>query len=247
MSADGIMEAPKRYDAEALRDFATSLFMAAGLEQSKAAAVSDILVEADMLGHDTHGLELATRYLGDIESKSMTLSGDATVLSDRGACIAWDGRRLPGAWLVTEAMNMAFDRVAQYGTVSVAIGNGYHAGCFAAYLRRAAERELILSIHSSAPGVNSVAPFGGRGGALSPAPFAIGFPTGGDPVLIDISASITTMNMALRLSREGRQYAQPWLMDADGNPSNDPAVLQNSGTVLPAGGWTMVKRDTVGR
>ncbi|WP_342452977.1 Ldh family oxidoreductase [Pararoseomonas indoligenes] len=225
-----------RHEAGALRRFAADLFAAAGLEAPKAEAVADILVEADMLGHDTHGLELAVRYLGEIEAGSMTLSGDPEVLSDRGACLAWNGRRLPGPWLVTRAMETAFERVAQYGTVSVAIGNGHHIGCLAAYLRRAAERGLVLSIHSSAPGIATVAPFGGLRAALSPAPFSIGFPTGGDPVMIDVSASITTNNMAMRLSREGRRYDRPWLMSAEGEASDDPAVLQRGGTVLPAGG-----------
>ena len=188
--------AAARYDAGALRRFAADLFTAAGLDAPKAAAVADMLVEADMLGHDTHGLELAVRYLGEIEAGNMTTSGDPEVVSDRGACLAWNGRRLPGPWLVTRAMEVAFERVARYGTVSVAIGNGHHIGCLAAYLRRAAERGLVLSIHSSAPGIATVAPFGGLRAALSPAPFSIGFPTDGDPVMIDVSASITTNNTA---------------------------------------------------
>ena len=73
-------------------------------------------------------------------------------------------------------------------------------------------------------------------GTLSPAPFAFGFPTGGDPVMIDVSASITTNNMALRLIREGRRYERPWLMDAEGQVTEDPTVVQRGGTVLPAGG-----------
>lgn len=225
-----------RHDAAELRRFAAGLFAAAGLDGPKAAAVAEILVEADMLGHDTHGLELASRYLGDIEAGGMTPSGDPEVLSDRGACLAWNGRRLPGPWLMLRAMEIAFERVGQYGTASIAIGNGHHIGCLAAYLRRAAERGLVLSIHSSAPGIATVAPFGGLRAALSPAPFSIGFPTGSDPVMIDVSASITTNNMALRLSREGRRYERPWLMSAEGEVSDDPAVLQRGGTVLPAGG-----------
>ena len=55
-------------------------------------------------------------------------------------------------------------------------------------------------------------------------------------MLIDVSASVTTNNMAMRLAREGRRYDRPWLMDAEGTETDDPAVLQRGGTVLPAGG-----------
>ncbi|TPG44899.1 Ldh family oxidoreductase [Roseomonas nepalensis] len=206
------------------------------MDAEKAAAVAEILVEADMLGHDTHGLSLAARYLDEIEAGALAVTGEPVVVSDRGACLAWDGQRLPGPWLMVRAIDLAMERAARHGMAAVAIGNGHHIACLAAYPARATARGMVLTIHSSAPGVATVAPFGGTAGALSPAPFAMGFPTGGDPVLIDVSASITTNNMALRLAREGRRYDRPWLMDAEGQATDDPTVLQRGGTVLPAGG-----------
>lgn len=228
--------APPVYLPAELRFFAAQLLSKAGMEVDKAETVADILVEADTLGHDTHGLELVARYLSEIETGSMTTVGEPETISDRGAAITWNGLRLPGPWLMMRALEMAFGRVSRYGTISVAIGNAHHIGCQAAYLQRAARRGTALAIFSSGPGVATVAPFGGVRATLSPAPFAIGFPTGGDPVMIDVSASITTNNMAMRLAREGRHFDQPWLMDAEGNATNDPTVLQRGGTVLPAGG-----------
>ncbi|MFC0410847.1 Ldh family oxidoreductase [Roseomonas elaeocarpi] len=229
-------ETTERHPPEALRDFAARIFAAAGMEAPKAAAMAEVLVEADLLGHTTHGLALLGRYLDEIAAGHMATGGMPEVLQDRGACVSWDGKRLPGMWLATEAISLALERVGTYGTVSIAIGNAHHLGCLAAYLPRVTERGCLLSIASSAPGVATVAPFGGRQGALSPAPVAFGFPTGGDPVLIDISASVTTNNMAARLVREGRRYPHPWLLDAEGRPSDDPAVMGAGGTILPAGG-----------
>ncbi|WP_245283997.1 Ldh family oxidoreductase [Bradyrhizobium sp. Cp5.3] len=225
-----------RYSPTALRAFASGLFCAAGMDVEKAEAVADILVEADMLGHDTHGLELAARYLSEIEVGSMSLVGEPETISDRGAAIAWNGRRLPGPWLMQRALETAFARVEQHGVISLAIGNGHHIGCQAAYLQRAALRGMVLCIFSSGPGVATVAPFGGTRAALSPAPFAISIPTGRDPVMIDVSASITTNNMAMRLAKEGRRFDESWLMDAEGNFTNDPTVIERGGTILPAGG-----------
>ncbi|MFC7739025.1 Ldh family oxidoreductase [Roseomonas sp. GCM10028921] len=229
-------ETAVRHTPEALRSFAAALFTATGLEAEKAEAIAKVLVQADMLGHDTHGLALATRYLDEIAAGAMTKSGEPRVIADRGACVTWDGRRLPGPWLMTRAIDLAMERAAQHGMCGVAIGNGHHIGCLAVYPIRVAARGMVLSIHSSAPGVATVAPFGGTRAALSPAPFAIGFPTPDAPVLIDVSASVTTNNMAARLAKEGRRYDRPWLMDAEGNATDDPTVLQRGGTVLPAGG-----------
>ncbi len=226
----------KRYPAEALRAFSTSLFSAAGLEDDKADAVSRFLVEADLLGHTTHGLALAGWYLQSVADGVMTVSGAPEVISDRGPAIAWKGKRLPGAWLTSEAVKLASDRAAQYGTATVTIADSHHIGCLAAYLTLATDRGYMVSIASSSPSGAQVAPFGGTKGVYTPNPVAHGIPTPGDPILIDISASITTVNMAQRLVREGRQYEHEWLLDENGNPSRDPRVIERGGTLLPTGG-----------
>ena len=82
----------------------------------------------------------------------------------------------------------------------------------------------------------SVAPFGGTRGVFTPNPIAAGIPTDGDPILIDVSASITTNNMSSRLIAEGRKFEHQWLLDRDGKPTDDPNVLNDGGTILPAGG-----------
>lgn len=94
----------------------------------------------------------------------------------------------------------------------------------------------MVSIASSSPSGAQVAPFGGTKGVYTPNPVAHGIPTPGDPILIDISASITTVNMAQRLVREGREYEHDWLLDENGNPSRDPRVIERGGTLLPTGG-----------
>jgi len=225
-----------RYPAEALRAFANSLFSAAGLEDDKADAVSRYLVEADLLGHTTHGLALAGWYLQSVADGVMTVAGTPKVISDRGPAIAWKGKRLPGAWLTSEAVKLASDRAAQYGTATVTIADSHHIGCLAAYLTLATDRGYMVSIASSSPSGAQVAPFGGTKGVYTPNPVAHGIPTPGDPILIDISASITTVNMAQRLLREGREYEHEWLLDENGNPSRDPRVIERGGTLLPTGG-----------
>jgi L-lactate dehydrogenase len=86
--------------------------------------------------------------------------------------------------------------------------------------------------------MKSVAPFGGVSPVFTPNPFAAGIPTSGDPILLDISASYTTNGMTARLHNAGEKLAHPWVQDARGNATTDPAVLFNEpkGTLLPLGG-----------
>jgi LDH2 family malate/lactate/ureidoglycolate dehydrogenase len=227
-----------RYRAADLIRYAAELFAAAGCDGDKPATIATGLVEADLLGHTTHGLQLAPEYLRDLESGSMTPIGEPDVVADRGPAVTWDGRRLPGVWLTTKAVDLAIERAVAHGLATVVIRRSHHIGCLASFLQRATDRGLMLVIASSDPSVASVAPFGGRKAVFTPDPVAIGIPTDGEPILIDMSASITTNGMSDRLRKEGRKLPGQWALDADGRPTDDPNVLFENppGTILPTGG-----------
>ncbi len=227
-----------RYTSRALTDFAQSLLVASRMPSERARDTAEILVEADLLGHDTHGLQLLATYLQHIEDGQMRLEGEPVVLSDRGAVIAWDGQRLPGPWLVLRAMQIAAERTKTFGSCTVTIGNSHHIACLASYLKRATDQGLVMLLLTSAPSAASVAPHGGLRPVFSPSPLAIGFPTGEGPVLVDVSTSITTNGLTGRLRKEGKRLPHPWLIDENGEPSDDPAVLvaPHKGSILPLGG-----------
>ena len=227
-----------RYDAPALIAFAQSLLGSAGMPGDRAYDVADILVEADLLGHDTHGLQLLASYLQHIEAGHMSLKGEPITLADHGAVVTWDGQRLPGPWLVLRAMELATKKAKAYGSGTVTIGRSHHIACLAAYLKRATDQGLVMLLLSSAPDGASVAPHGGRRAVFSPSPIAIGFPTDAVPVLVDVSTSITTNGLTGRLRKEGKHLPHHWLIDENGEPTDDPAVLAapRKGTILPLGG-----------
>ena len=109
------------YSADALTRFADALFRGAGLNEEMARDVAEILIEGDLLGHDTHGLALAAPYLEEIEAGAMTRAGEPEILSDSGAATAWDGRMLPGPWLTRRAVRLACDRAQRHGRYGLVI------------------------------------------------------------------------------------------------------------------------------
>jgi LDH2 family malate/lactate/ureidoglycolate dehydrogenase len=230
--------ASERIPAETLRHFARTLLRAAGLDADIARVVADVLVEGDLLGHDTHGLALLAPYAKEIRNQAMATSGAPVVVSDRGASLCWDGRRLPGPWLVRTGMDALEPRAREFGSATLVIRRSHHIACLAAYLLRATERGLVMVLASSDPDVASVAPHGGTRGVFTPNPIAAGIPTSGTPYLIDISSSIVTNGLSARLHKAGRQFDHACMLDASGNPSTDPGVLAHDppGTILPLGG-----------
>lgn len=227
-----------RHDARQLQAFAQRLLEAAKLPGDKARDVAQILVEGDLMGHTTHGLQLLAPYLGELESSSMAREGVPEVVADLPAALTWDGRRLPGPWLVLRAMDEGMKRAKVYGTATIVIRRSHHIACLAAYLKRATDEGFMMLLASSDPNSASVAPFGGLDAVFTPNPIAVGIPTGGDPVLVDISTSATTNGLTARLHREGGKLPADWVIDGEGRATSDPAVLftEPRGTILPLGG-----------
>jgi LDH2 family malate/lactate/ureidoglycolate dehydrogenase len=227
-----------RYDADSLIAFAKSLLERLDLPSERAAVVADILVEGDLIGHTTHGLQLLAPYLKELSEGGMSRTGEPKVLQDRGAAVTWDGDYLPGPWLVTHAMELIFERIAMHPVMTVVVRRSHHIACLQAYLKRATDRGLVMLLISSDPSCGSVTPYGGCTPVFTPNPIAAGFPTDGEPILIDISTSTTTNGLTQRLYDARQRLPHEWLIDNQGRSSSDPAVLftEPPGAILPLGG-----------
>lgn len=220
-----------------LTAFATAILTAAGLDGDLAQATAEVLVEGDMIGHDTHGVGLLPWYVAEIQVGHMARTGRPRVVADHGATFVWDGQLLPGAWLLRSALELAAERVATHGVVTGAIRNCHHTCALSAFLRPLTDRGLVVQLSVSNPAAERVAPFGGTRALLTPNPLAVGFPTDGDPILVDVSTSITTTTMTQTLGKEGGRFPEPWVLTADGQPSDDPReVTERGGTIMPLGG-----------
>jgi L-lactate dehydrogenase len=231
--------AETRYPAEPLTRLAAGLLAAAGMERDKAETVARLLVLTDMLGRRTHGVALCPLYLDQLEQGLMTPRGEPERATDGGAVVVWDGNYLPGLWLVSRALDLAFARLPAHGVVTVAIRRSHHIACLATLVKQATDRGHVAILATSDPAFSFVAPFGGREPVLTPNPLAIGWPTTRGPVLIDISASITTVSMARQKAAAGELLQHPWLLDAEGRPTRDARVLEQAeprGSLLPLGG-----------
>src|SRR5882672_4977356 len=132
-----------RYRAEELICYATALLDKAGLEADKSKVVAEILVEGDLLGHNTHGLQLLAPYLNDLEKGGMTKSGAPRAIADFPAAVTWDGMRLPGTWLTAQAIDLALERARKLGTCSVTIRRSHHIACLAAYLKHVTDQGMM--------------------------------------------------------------------------------------------------------
>jgi len=231
----------RKFDAAILQCFGQSLLTSCGLAEDRAHDVAEVLLEGDLLGHTTHGFALLPAYLKAIREKAMETVGEPSVIADHGSSLTWDGRYLPGPWLVRRAIAVACTRVAAHPTVTISIRRSHHIGCLQAYLQPVTEAGLVILLCCSDPASRTVTPHGGVAPRFSPNPLAAGIPTDGDPILIDISTASTSNGLCNRLAAAGERLPGPWLIARDGDVTDDPRVLdgQPGGAILPLGGMDL--------
>ncbi len=235
---NSVQPSAARYAATDLLSFCESLYLARGMRADIAATSARILVEADLLGHSTHGMALLPGYLKALGDKTMLAAGEPVVENQRTVAQVWHGQRLSGLWLTQRAVETATAMAKAHGTGTISIKHAHHIACLAAYLEAPARDGFMVIVQSSDPCTASVAPHGGITPIMTPNPIAIGIPTGSDPIMIDISSSITANGPSMRLMKEGKRAPGIWFVDSEGRGSDDPSVayVEPKGALLPLGG-----------
>jgi len=230
---------PLRVDHERITRLVQALFQAAGLNEERAESVARLLVMTDMIGRPTHGLTQTKAYLDALAAGTMGKDENIEVVRDTGSTMVWDGNYLPGLWLVEKAIETAVQRIHQHGVVTVAIRKSHHIGCLASLIKQAVDQGYFVTLASSGPHGKYAAPFGGTRSLLSPNPIAWGIPARRDPILVDMTATITTVSMTREKAKAGQLFDHPWLIDHKGQPTRDPRVMEMSdppGSMMWLGG-----------
>jgi len=226
----------QKFAAADLSRFGQSLLIAAGLAKDRAHDVAEVLLEADLLGHTTHGLALLPAYLKELKNGKMRRTGEPKLVADHGSAFTWDGCYLPGQWLVRRAIATARERLTRHSVVTAVIRRSHHIGCLEAYLQRVTDAGILIWLTCSDPNSRTVAPHGGIAPRYSPNPIAVGIPTDANPILIDISTSSTSNALCNRLAAAKERLPGKWLVDKNGTATDDPRVLSKGGALLPLGG-----------
>lgn len=225
-----------RFASSDLVALSEAVLMKAGLPAEPAASVAAGLVEADLLGHTTHGLALLADYVEELDNGTMEREGRPEIVADHAAVATWDARRLPGVWTTRLAVEEAARRAAVFGLGAIAIRRSHHIACLAAFLEAPARAGTLVLVYSSDPSDAHVAPFGGLTPVMTPNPIAAGIPAEPDPILIDVSTSITTAAMCGRVRAAGGRLPGAWIKDSQGDLTDDPAAFKAGGSILPIGG-----------
>ena len=223
-----------------LRAVTARIMCAAGASEDDAACAADHMVDANLAGHDSHGIGMLPLYCRSIEAGTLRPRQRPEVVSDSGTIAVWDGRGGIGQVIARDAMRWAINAARKHGVAVHALRNAHHIGRVGTYGEMCAAVGLV-SIHfvngiGTAP---IVAPFNGREARYTTNPICIAVPgTGKTPaIILDFATSrlaVGKMRVAYNMKK---QVPEGVLLTHDGKHTTDPSVIfeEPRGMLMPFG------------
>ena len=227
------------FSPEALESFVSEVFTKAGFPGEEARLIGELIVSANRVGHDSHGIRQVPRYLQRIQSGDIVAGAPVTVDRELPAMAVLNGNRTLGHVAATRALEVAMEKARAMKISAVGVHDLNHIGRIGAYPERAAREGLVCLAWVSAQGPNrSVAPFNGMEKRLGTNPFGAGLPNpDGAPILLDFASSVVAANKIRQAFDRGQETGPGWMIGTDGKPCRDPSVfIEGKAVQLPLGG-----------
>ena len=223
-----------------LKQYTHKIFAAAGCSEEEAARVAEHLVEANLVGHDSHGVIRIARYIEWIQDGKVLANQQVKVILENDMLAVLDGQFGLGQSIGEQAVRIGLDKCSAQGISIVGLRDAGHLGRIGDWPLMAA-KENKISIHfvnTSGAGI-LVAPFGGVDRRLSANPFAVGVPRKNqEPIILDISACMMAEGKIRVALHQGKLLPDGCIIDAQGQPANDPKAFYDDppGSILSIAG-----------
>lgn len=211
----------KRIPAERLCDFAAAVYRKAGLPEGDARVCADTLVQADLWGHQSHGVMRLPWYLARLRAGVCDAAAQPELVVDAGAIAVIDGHEGMGQVLAARVAREAIARAKKHGIGAVAVRNSNHFGTALYFTLMAARENCIGFLCTNAS--PAMAPWGGRKKLVGNNPWSWACPGGSHaPMVLDIANTSVARGKIYLARQKGLRIPEGWAIDADGNPTTDP-------------------------
>lgn len=223
-----------RVDSQRLLELAAAVYRSTGMPEQDAWLAADTLIQADLWGHQSHGLLRLGWYYARLQSGAMKAVTQTSLVVDAGAVCVMDGNDGVGQVITRQAVDQAVGRAKKHGVGVVSVRNSNHFGTCMYYTRIGAAQGCVMILMSNA-GPN-MAPWGGLKKKIGTNPWSIAVPGGvHGPVVMDMANSGVARGKIYLANKRRESIPDHWAIDAQGRPTTDPkAALE--GFILPMAG-----------
>src|SRR6476660_5957302 len=224
--------------ADRLTRIGAALLRAAGASQEEADAVAVGCINANIAGHDSHGIIAIPTYIDRIKAGHIVPGAPLTIVQESPATTVIDGHWGFGFHVNAKAMRLTIEKARTSNVAACTVYRQSHVGRLAAYPLMAAREGMIgLATADSGRSPKAVAPFGGREARLGTNPISIAVPSDLEaPFYLDMATSAVAAGKVMLAVARGEEVPMGWVVGKDGKQTTDPTQLRKGGALLPLGG-----------
>ena len=230
----------KRLPYEQTRQFCIKAFKGYGFNEEQSTQISDVLLEADLSGIESHGIQRLIRYHKEITGGLVDVHATPEIVKETPIAATIEGNDAMGQLLGVQAMDLAIQKAKACGVGMVAVRNSNHYGIAGYYTKRAAENGLIGICMTNTEAI--MVPTFGRQAMLGTNPIAFSMPASPIPFTFDAATTVVPRGKLEVYAKRDGVIRDGWALDENGHSSTDAArVLANiigktGGGILPLGG-----------
>src|SRR4051812_23673756 len=224
----------KVYSYQALKNFTLDVFNKIGCPADQASLATEVLLNADLRGIDSHGIARLSGYVRLWNAKRINAKPQIKIVRESPSTAVVDGDRGLGLVIAPYAMEIAISKAKVCGTGWVAVKNSNHFGIAGRHAMMALEHNMIgMAMTNASP---LVAPTFSVERLLGTNPICIAIPAGEQPPFVADFATTTAANGKLEiLQRKDQEAPVGWIQKKNGSPSTNPHELKDGGALIPLG------------
>lgn len=224
-----------RASFESLTEFVVKCFQKTGVPLAEARIATDVLLEADLRGIESHGIARLTGwYIDRLRNGNTKPVSKIRVVHEATSTALMDGDGGLGLLVGYRAMELAIRKAVSSGAGFVSVTNSRHFGIAGYYSAMALAHDMIgISMTNSGP---LVLPTFGTVPMVGTNPISVAAPTGtGTPFLLDMATSVVSAGKFESAARQGKTIPVGWALDELGEATTDPVVARAARQFLPLG------------
>jgi len=229
-----------RLNYEKTRAFCEKAFQGYGFDPEQSRQITQVLLDADLSGIESHGIQRLIRYHKEITEGLVQVKAVPEIVKETPVSATIDASDAMGQLMGIQAMDLAIEKAKKCGIGMVAVRNSNHYGIAGYYTRRAAEAGLVGICMTNTEAI--MVPTFGAQAMLGTNPIAFSMPADPIPFTFDAATTVVPRGKLEVYAKRDGAIRDGWAIDETGSPSTDASrVLKNiiaksGGGILPLGG-----------
>jgi L-2-hydroxycarboxylate dehydrogenase (NAD+) len=218
-----------------LEAFIARTFVACGMSNHDAHVAAELMVRADLMGQDGHGVFRLPMYVRRIKDGGMNVAPKFECVENRVATALIDGDNGLGHLVMQHATELAIEKARSTGVAWIGVRQSNHAGPASLYAMMPLAHDMI-GLYIAVGSANHLPPWGGTEMLLSTNPIAVAIPSAEHPpIVLDMATTVAAYGKVKTAAQRGETMPEGWMIDRNGEPLTDPTRAAE-GFLLPIGG-----------